>query len=392
MNKLNQNTLLFPILLVFYETTAYLSNDAYLPALPSMAKALHTTNHLAQISLTMWFLGAASVQLVVGPVADRYGRRPVLLMGGIIFVLSTLFCALTHSINVLLIARFIQGATVTTIVVAGYATIHELFEQKQAIHTIAIMRAVSILAPAFGPFLGAVIIYFIDWRWIFGVLAIWGAIAIIALYFKMPETCSKEQQQPLRFKKSFQQYRVIFSNVIFLRHCLASSFLFGAMIAWLVAGPFLVMDAFKYSEFYYAFLQLLVFGSFILTTGLVKPLMKMLPLNKIINVGLGLSLLGGVLTVIFSIAFPTNLWPFIIAMMLLVGGCGLAFSILSRLAVEASDQPMGTRVAAYTTLQCILSVFASVVVSIVYDGNLISIAYIMLGLSVVPFLLRVIKQ
>ncbi|MFN7097907.1 MAG: MFS transporter, partial [Gammaproteobacteria bacterium] len=142
---------IFPILLALYEVVTYLSNDMYLPALPQLANDLHTTNALAQLSLTTWFLGAASMQLILGPISDRYGRKPVLLIGGIFFVIATLICAMTPDMTTMLIARFFQGCAVCSVTVAGYATIHELYDQKAAMKALALMGSITVLAPAFGP-------------------------------------------------------------------------------------------------------------------------------------------------------------------------------------------------------------------------------------------------
>src|SRR3990167_5046784 len=125
-NSLGKLAILFPVLLALYEICTYLSNDAYLPALPHIAHDLFTSNHLVQLTLTTWFMGSASMQLFLGPIADRIGRRPVLLLGGLVFIAVTTGCAITNNIYTMLVLRFIQGATITSMIVAGYATIHEL--------------------------------------------------------------------------------------------------------------------------------------------------------------------------------------------------------------------------------------------------------------------------
>src|SRR5262245_26554719 len=116
---------LFPLLLVLYEISMYLSNDMYLPALPDMMKELDLSIQQAQLTLTTWFVRTASLPLVMGVVSDRYGRRSVLLCGGVIYILMSIVCAMTTNVHTLLIARFIQGATVPSMMVAGYACIHE---------------------------------------------------------------------------------------------------------------------------------------------------------------------------------------------------------------------------------------------------------------------------
>ncbi len=172
----------FPFILVFYEITNYLANDMYLPALPSIANDLQISAHYAQMILTAWFLGTASLQLILGSISDRMGRRPVLLGGGVVFVISTFVCAVTSNIHVLLLACFFQGCSVGTLGTAGYSSIHESFEQRKAIQILAIMGSVTVLAPAFGPLVGGLILNFLNWRWIFGILVIWALVALCILW------------------------------------------------------------------------------------------------------------------------------------------------------------------------------------------------------------------
>src|SRR3990167_5344961 len=173
--------ILFPVLLALYEICTYLSNDAYLPALPHIAHDLFTTNHLVQLTLTTWFMGSASMQLFLGPISDKIGRRPVLLFGGLVFITVTIGCAVSQNIYWLLILRFIQGATITSMIVAGYATIHELFDRDKAIHTLSMMASITVLAPSFGPLFGALILQFGSWRVIFAILAGWACIVLLGL-------------------------------------------------------------------------------------------------------------------------------------------------------------------------------------------------------------------
>src|SRR5689334_8124290 len=105
------NLKLFPYLLVLLEMMIYLSNDMYIPALPQIMHDLHISSNSAQLTLTSWFLGGMSLQLILGPTSDCYGRRLVLLWGSVIYVLSTVVCGLTSNIHTLLVARFIEGSS-----------------------------------------------------------------------------------------------------------------------------------------------------------------------------------------------------------------------------------------------------------------------------------------
>ena len=372
----------FPLLLALYEMVGYLSTDAYLPALPHIQVALHTSHHLVQLTLTTWFMGLTSMQLILGPLSDRIGRRPILLTGGVIFILSTIGCAFIHNIYSFLILRFIQGATITSIIVSGYSTIHELFNEKQAIHTIAIMGSITILAPAFGPLLGSVVLYFTGWRWIFSSLAILAIIIVGGLFFLMPETISKNEKKA-NLKTILNQYKNIFVTKKFILLAITSGCLYANMIAWLTAGPFLLFDQFHLHLFYFGILQVFVFGSLIIATLSVKRLMNYFPLNNLIWCGIMLSLSGAIYAFISSLVWPLIYWNTIISMMVIALGAGIAFPILNRLIIRSSEEPMGSRIAISTSIGGMFAMFGSAIISILYNGSLFSLNAILLLFSII---------
>ncbi len=376
---------LFPILLVLYEIAIYFSNDAYLPALPKIATDLATSHHLVQLTLTLWFLGSATMQLILGPISDRYGRKPVLLAGGCLFVITCILCGLTHNITLLLIFRFIQGATITSMIIPGYAAIHEYFDHEQAIHTLALMGSITVLAPSLGPLFGVLILFVGSWRWIFLLLALWSAIMLTLLYFKMPETNLHGEEHPIHPKKIAKNYFEIISNKIFMARLFCFCFLFGAMIAWIAAGPFLVISEFHHSSLLFAIMQVMVFGCFILCTRSVKLLMNHFKKELIVHLGLILALVGAFLSMLFAIVLPQGLWFMIIAMMLIAAGSGLSFPILNRLAIDASLAPMGARMAILSTAMSVLAVLGSGLISWVYNGTLFSFSVILMLFAVIAY-------
>lgn len=392
MNDIKIHPVLFPLLLVLYEVVTYLSNDSYLPALPQIQEDLFTTQTLVQLSLTTWFLGTASMQLVLGPVSDRYGRRPVLLVGALVYIITTAICSVATDIMTLIVIRFFQGITITSMIVAGYATIHELFDQKKAIHTLAWMNSIVILAPAVGPLFGAVILYFAGWRWIFGALTIAAMLTTIGLYFYMPETNKDGYKQPIQVSRLMRQYWQIVSNIEFLCYTLMFCLLFCGMIAWIVSGPFLVIETFEYSVFWFAIFQAYIFTGFILGARLVKPFMRIYSLNQLINYGLALALIGGISSPLLSYFWPNFLGGMIISMTCFACGSGLTFSILSRKAIESSQEPMGMRMAIFSSLMSIFGAIGSIIINIFYDNQLMSLSYILFVFAVLPVWVKMILK
>lgn len=373
---LKKSTLLiFPLLLVAYEVAVYLANDMYLPALPQIMHALVTTHSLTQLTLTSWMLGATVLQPFMGPIADRYGRRPVLLFGGLIFMITTTICAMALHIMTLIIARFFQGMVVSFVAIPGYAVIHELFDQHQAIKTLTLMGSITILAPSCGPMLGSVVLYFGDWRLIFGILVIWGAIAICALYRYMPKD-KLSQNKPIQIKQVLSDYRKIISTRGFLTNALAFYLVFCGMIAWIAAGPFLVISQFHYSAFAFAFCQMAVFGSFIAGNRAAGIMINKMPIDQMINRGLVIVLVGGLAAIILTLIIPHLLLSLILPLMLYAGGSGLIFSSLQRLAIEACSEPMGSRMTIFFSGMSAFGMLGTLFANIFYNGQLISLAMV----------------
>ncbi len=381
---------IFPFILIFYEITNYLANDMYLPALPSIVSDLKISAHNAQMTLTAWFLGTASLQLILGPVSDRIGRRPVLIGGGIVFVTSTIICAMTPNISILLLARFFQGCSVCTIGTAGYSSIHESFDQRKAIHILAIMGSITVLAPAFGPLAGGLILNFLNWRWIFGILAIWALFAFFILWIWMPESNPKEKRQLLNWRLIARNYRSIFLNPRFTFNTLIFCFTFVGIIAWIAAGPFLVIDKFKLNTITFGIFQVMVFGSLIMGAQVVKYAIKTINANSLINLGLAISLVGSVLAFLSAFAFPHFLFGFVITLMIFTFGSSLVFGPSQRIAIESCIEPMGAKMAIFSSLMSLFGFIGGLLVSLTYTGTLLWVASLFLIVSIAACFFKIL--
>ncbi len=388
LSKQEKILALFPFLLVFYEITNYLANDMYLPALPSLATDLGITPHLAQQTLTTWFLGSASLQLFLGPLSDRLGRRPILLGGGAVFILSTIVCAMTTNINILLTARFFQGCAVCSIGTAGYSSIHEIYDRMRAIKILALMGCITVLAPAFGPLAGGLVLQVLSWRWIFGMLAIWALIGMTLLWILMPESNPLEKRHTFDWKLLVRNYFGILNNPAFMLNTLISCSTFLGMIAWIAAGPFLVISQFKFNMLMFGVFQAMVFGNLIIGAQVVKYIIDRIGPERLINIGLMIVLFSGILALILTMLFPQFLFGLVISMIIFTFGSSLAFAPSHRIAIEACKEPMGARMAIFSTLMSAAGVVGGLLVSMTYSGTLLWFGSLLLIVGVLSCLLR----
>jgi DHA1 family multidrug/chloramphenicol efflux transport protein-like MFS transporter len=381
---------LFPFLLVFFEMATYLSSDMYLPALPTVMRHFSLTHEQTQLTLTSWFFGAISIQLLLGPIADRYGRKKVLCFGGILFSFATFICAATSNFHFFLLGRLIQGMGICFMAVPGYATIHELFEQNKAIKILALMASISVLAPAIGPLLGSAILTIADWRWIFGFLVIWASLSIILLIIFMPETVSTIQS--LKFSSIVTSYKNIFCNSRFMLTISVFGLLFCGFITWIAAGPFLVIDQFHLSPLLFGIFQALIFLSNIIANRFVKYYVDRVGPKKLIHIGLHICFGISLISFVASIAFPHFMPMIIVTYAVYAFGSGLAFSPLNRLTIETSNEPMGSRMAVFSTLMSGFATLGSVLVSLFYHNTLQSLSGIMFIVMLIAYTLYQIQR
>jgi MFS family permease len=358
---------LFPLSLAIYEVIVYLSNDMYVPALPEIVSYFHTTNQMAQLTVTACFLGNVGLQLFLGVLSDAFGKRVILLYGALVFIASTIGCALATSIGGLLTARVIQGATVSIIGVAGYALIHEFCESNRAIKTIATMNSITVLAPAFGPMLGSLVLLVGNWKMIFWLLAGLAIAVLFPLYSSAPkENLPKVSRECFRLKPIFQNYCKIVSNSNFQANTLSFCLLYSSMIAWIASGPFMVIEQFHKTPKSFGIYQVIVFGSFIVGTRLVNQLISKLNNNTIVYSGLVIAIFAAIAAVISS--FFTNLLLFVICLAIFALGAGLCFSFLMRNAVDSSSQSRGVTMAVFSTEVALFGAVGSGFISLVYPS------------------------
>lgn len=185
-------TLRAMLVLGMLEAFGPLSMDLYLPQLPQLAASLGTTEALAQVTMSACMIGLSLGQLVAGPLSDRLGRRLPLLVGVAAFAVLSAVCAVAPTIEVLLVARFLQGLAGSAGIVICLAIARDQFEGVELSRMLSLLFLVSGTAPIIAPVVGGQLARIMDWRGIFGVLAGIGVILLLVVVFLLPETLRPE--------------------------------------------------------------------------------------------------------------------------------------------------------------------------------------------------------
>lgn len=295
-----------------------LAIDMYLPAMPSIAKDLGVTAGEVQITLTAYTAGFAIGQLLHGPLADSYGRRPVLIIGVVFFAIASMVSATTTGIDSLTWIRAAQGFAGAAAAVVIQAVVRDMFDREDFARAMSFVTLVMTVAPLVAPMIGGHLAIWFGWRSIFWVLAIFSAVVIAAVMWKIPETLAEENRQPLRVRSTFSNYFKLLSNPVAMGLILSSSFSFAGMFAFLTAGAFVYIGLYGVSPDEFGYLFGLNVVCLIGMTSLNGRIVKKMGSHWMLRFGLLLQLIAGVGLVVGWI-LDLGLWGIVPFVMLFVG-------------------------------------------------------------------------
>ena len=224
-----------------------LSLNIFVPSLPSMERGLAVSLADLQWTLTLYFVAFGVLQLVVGPLSDRYGRRPVFLVGFGVFALASVGAALARTLEWLVAARTVQALGAATAVIVPRAIVQDTHSGAGAARAMAFVAMLQSVAPAVAPFLGGLIELFLDWRFDFWLLAAWAALMVVVAWRALPETRDPDNVAGVGWGEMLARYRRLLGSARFLGYTLNLSFMVAIFFAFLTAGPTLLQGLFGLS-------------------------------------------------------------------------------------------------------------------------------------------------
>ncbi|MET3804845.1 DHA1 family bicyclomycin/chloramphenicol resistance-like MFS transporter [Nakamurella sp. UYEF19] len=227
--------------------------DMYLPALPGLAISLSSTASAAQLSLSACIIGLGLGQLVVGPFSDRLGRRRPLLVGLLLFVLTSALCAVTTSMTVLIVLRLLQGTAGAAGIVLCRAIVADRFTGKAAAAYFSTIAAINGLAPIPAPILGAQVLRIGTWRTVFWVLTGVGLALLVLTVVFVGESLPAGRRSTAGVFGSLQAFSTLLKDRVFVGYALAGGTVSAALFGYISASPFLLQDGFGLSPQVFSF-------------------------------------------------------------------------------------------------------------------------------------------
>ncbi len=219
--------------------------DAMIPALPEIGASLHVAHeNQRQLVVIAYFLGFGSTQLVWGPLADRFGRKPILAAGVILYSSFALLCGLAWSFPVLIAGRLCQGASAAVTRVLVIAMVRDLFEAEEMAKVMSLVSMVFMVMPVLAPNIGQAILLFGPWRIIFFVLAAYGMLMLGWSSLRLPETLHPEYQRSLHAREIGKAVRATLADPLSRGYTIALTVSSGCLVAYIASIQQIVAEAF----------------------------------------------------------------------------------------------------------------------------------------------------
>ena len=277
------------------------SLDTFYPSFPAISQEFSLSAWQIQQTITVYMLPFALMTLVQGPLSDALGRRPVVLVGLLIYSLASVACVFAPSFAFLLAFRALQGMSAGVGMSVGRAIIRDLHEGPQAQKLMATISMIFSIAPAIAPVLGGWIHVWFGWRYVFGFMVIAGVSLSVLSYVLLPETHPFERRAKLDVVGLGGTLLRIISNRTFMLYALALGTTFSAMITFIGAAPAIVLGHWHLGETQFAYLFVPLIVGIMGGAFLSGRLAGRIPGTKQIGIGYTLTLAGGVLSVMLHV-------------------------------------------------------------------------------------------
>lgn len=358
--------------------------DTYLPAFPTIVEEFHTSASLVQVSLTTCLLGLGLGQLIIGPMSDVQGRRKPLLIFLGLYLLSSLVCAIAPNISMLIVARFIQGFAAAGGLVISRAVVRDLYSGRELTKFFATLMLIGNLGPIVAPIIGGAILSFANWKVVFLVLTIVGAILTVVVSFKLEETLPTEKRVPSNIKQVVMNFGSLLKDREFAGYAFTQGFTTAGIFAYVSGISFVYQNIYGVSPQVFS----LLFGingiGLIIGTQLVGRLSRFSE-KTFLKSGLALSMSASILLVI-AILLHAPLLAVAIPIFLFVTSISIIGTSSFSLAMETKGHMAGSASALLGLLPFLLGSLTAPLVGIGGEHTALPMGVIIFASSLLAFL------
>jgi DHA1 family bicyclomycin/chloramphenicol resistance-like MFS transporter len=345
--------------------------DAMIPALADIGRSLNVTHENdRQLVVIAYFFGFASTQLLWGPLADRFGRKPVLAAGVTLYGAFSLLCAFAGTFGLLIAARVAMGASAAVTRVLVIAMVRDLFESEAMAKVMSLVFMTFMLVPVLAPNVGQLILLFAPWRAIFVAIAAYALVMLAWSWLRLPETLHPEYRRPLEWRATLQAIVTTVREPQSRGYTIATTVSFSALVAYISSVQQIVFDVFHAGEFIG-----LVFAA------IAAPMALASWLNSRVVGRLGLRRVGHSASLAFAVITAVHaaiawagfetLWTFIVLQAMTMACFAFASSNLGTLAMEHMAPIAGTASSVQGVIGTVGAAAIGFMIGQAFDGTVI---------------------
>jgi len=370
------------LLIVALTASGTMAMHILIPSLPAMASDLRISPGDAQLTITLYLIGLAIGQLIHGPLSDRFGRRPVLLVALAAYTLAGIAAILAQSIAMLILARIVQALGGCAGLVLGRAVIRDVLPAKEAASQLALVNLVMSLSPAGAPLIGGYLTVLFGWRAIFVLLAAVGTATLIAALLRLPETTPPRQGGPGGFAAMLAPYPRLLGSARFRGYTIAGSASTTAFYAFMAASPFIFVDVLhrpteEVGLYYLVLMFGITFGSFA-----ASRLVLRFPSDRLLRAAISVAGLGALAFFAITVAGFLSVPGVLASMFVFMFGAGLASPLALTSAISTQPGMVGAASGLYGCNQMGYGALCTLVVSLWHQNAALPAALVLLASAV----------
>lgn len=353
----------------------------FVPALPEAARELAVSPAAIQLSITAYLAGLSVGQLILGILSDRFGRRPVLLVGLALYVLASAMAAISPNLGVLLVARVLQAIGGCSGLVLGRAITRDAAGPDRAAAQMAILGASISIGPALAPIVGGQLAVHLGWRSIFIVLAIVNSALLLATVMTLPETYVARSR--VAVGDYVRRYTKLLHTPIFLQFCIGGAFATTSFYAFVGAAPFILKEEFGLSVDAVGLVFVVVVGSLTLGSLLASRVAGFVPPRIVVRSAVTTMTMASLILVALSALDLMTFWGLLLPVMGITFSIGVCSPFAMTGAVNVDAAAIGAASGLYGCLQMAAGALIIAAVGIVPAGLALSMSIVLLGASTI---------
>lgn len=367
-------------LLALFTFSGTLAMHIFMPALAVAARDLNASTQAMQMTVSLYVLGLAGGQLIYGPLSDRFGRRPVLMVGLVVYTVAGAVCVFATQVHVLIWARLFQALGGCAGLVLARAIVRDTATTDNAAKRLALMNLMVVLAPAMAPLVGGLVTGIAGWRVLLALLCVLGVANFLLAWRKLPET--HPGTSALSLRALLHEYRGLLSSRQFLGYTIGGGCATTSMYAFIAAAPFIFVNQLHQSDQDVGlYLTIMVLGNW-MGNLLCGRLLSRVPIGRLLMAGNIVSLLCVVIALFWVLVGQMNVPALLTIMFFYTLGAGVSSPAAMTLALSIAPKVVGSASGVYGCVQMAVGALCTALVGF-GSSPLMSSIVVMLGACVV---------